>query len=322
MKISTYQQKLNTVQFKGYTSNFSKKLDALLEGNLKSHKNVESEFKKILKCKIKPSNLIGEGFHELVYKIDDKYVLKFSKRNFDTLTNTLTKVVKRKFKNLKSYFGEPVVVFGDIKILPNVSNGGKHVPAGIPFIYSRKHTSWENEEYYIKKYLPLFAELPQQSFDRIAKDLALLNKKKSKSGYYVFDYKNPNNFVLTGKTIKIVDVTTNTSIRNSNCAADLLNVFLENMEIDTISRYNPEAVVNRRKLFKKVVLAAAKNDLPMAASSSDEILIEKVFKDLCNGDGECKSVLKEIKSIVKNNPNIKKRAELLNIYIDNLFENI
>lgn len=59
----------------------------------------------------------------------------------------------------------------------NVSNGGKHVPAGIPFIYSRKHTSWENEEYYIKKYLPLFAELPQQSFDRIAKDLALLNKK-------------------------------------------------------------------------------------------------------------------------------------------------
>ena len=322
MKISQNRQQFNTVQFKGYTSNFSKELDALLGGNLKSHKNVENEFKKILKRKIKPSNLIGEGFHELVYKIDDKYVLKFSKRNFDTLTNTLTKVVKRKFKNLKSYFGEPVAVFGDIKILPNVSNSGRQTPAGIPFIYSRKHTSLENEEYYIKKYLPLFAKLPQQSFDKIAKDLALLNRKKSKSGYYVFDYKNPNNFVLTGKTIKIVDVTASTSIRNSNCAADLLNVFLENMKIDTISKYNPEAVANRRKLFKKVILAAAKNDLPMIASPSDEILIEKVFKDLCNGHGECKSVLKDIKSIVKSNPNIKKRTELLSIYIDNLFEKI
>ena len=76
---SSYQNPLPS--FEGYKSSFSKKLDQIL---IKKHATKEDkEFltNKIfifLKKKINSKQSIGEGFHGIVYKIDDKYVLKKS----------------------------------------------------------------------------------------------------------------------------------------------------------------------------------------------------------------------------------------------------
>ena len=68
------------ITFTGYHSSFTKKLDSVLTSRgeisqLKQDSLVEA-FDKIIQKKLKPKNILGEGHHGAVYRIDDKYVIK------------------------------------------------------------------------------------------------------------------------------------------------------------------------------------------------------------------------------------------------------
>ncbi len=115
---------------------------------------------------MRPNKIVGQGFHGVVYKIDDRYVLKVSHKD-KPYADMLDKIKELKFSDLKTYYGEPVAKFYDVQILKNVSSKGLHIPAGIPQKDIGLKTEKECSEYYEKIYLPLFSSLPQKSFDAV-----------------------------------------------------------------------------------------------------------------------------------------------------------
>jgi branched-chain amino acid transport system ATP-binding protein len=126
--------------------------------------------------------------------------------------------------HLKCYYGDQIAIFGDYVILHNI---GKHTPVGIPLAMSNSNTTLSTEitHYYEEKFLPMFASLPQKAFNNIAKDCNTLNRlEDSNTGLrYIFDYANPNNFVIKNNKILITDeIICQNKVGNST--ADLLRV--------------------------------------------------------------------------------------------------
>ncbi len=224
---------------------------------------------------------LGEGFRGAVYKIDDKYVLKVNRhlREDDYIPNAINNDL---FSGLKSYYGSTLLTFNNyMKVLKNVSSSGKHIPVGITSKESSGMLLSEKNDFWSKKYLPLFASLPQKSYDKIAKDFATLNKINFGNNYFEFDTKNPNNFVLTGKSIRIVDDLDKTLKEAPNCTAGLLRVFLEKMDLDSVAPMDKNNQEMRHTLLKKIVLAGEKFELPHVRNLIDFKTWQYVLDDTC-----------------------------------------
>lgn len=314
-------------QFSGYKSVFSKNLDKALKKTDLSQTDcgeLISYVQTFIDKKTRANRRLGRGFHNSVYKIDDKYVLKMPNKISESDICTIRLNRKSKFSKLKNYFGESVAEFlnssGDnIKILRNVYSKGEVVPAGIPSKISEIMTQDAAVKYYNEKYLPLFASIGQRAFDKLAKDCVQLNKKCKNGVSYAFDYINPNNFVLAGKTIRSVDDIYETKDYVRNCTSDLINVFLMNMNIDFYAQYSPKLINVRSLLAKKIILAGVRHELPLYDGADGRYSMKMLFElflEKCRHGSEFDDMIKSLKTIMKGNNNPKQRVALAKEYLE------
>ncbi len=322
-------QSIHNPTFTGYKSSFSKKLEKTLSTPKMSREKADAllkNFADMYDKKVCQDSKIGAGFYGSVYKIDDCYVLKRGNEYLKPEFSRIKPIKKQKFSHLKHYFGEAVAkiynkVGEDMFILKNVYSKGKSIAVGIPNEFAKKNTHDECIKYYSENYLPKFAKLPQRSFDGIAKDFALLNKMCTKRKSYTFDYINPNNFVLCGKTLRIIDEINETDIRTSNCVTDMLEVFLNKMDLDLEAIYDESLVPLRKELAKKLILAGARHKIPMCQSQTDLNSWGKTFNDLLRMEISLEGmeyIVKIIDNIVEKNNNPKKRVELVKKYLEDV----
>lgn len=309
-------------QFTGYKSVFSRRLQRVVaEGKADDTEKtfLTDWIQKFVASKLKAGRRIGEGFHGEVFKIDDKYVLKIHK-NYKPYADIMDEVPKQKFTSLKTYYGEPVASFLDVKILNNVSSNGKHIQAGIPQKYSRTMTEEQCKKYLEKVYLPIFSEVPQKSFDAIAKDCDTLNKLGTDDVSYTFDYLNPNNFVLVGKTLRITDIISKGSVENPNTLSDLLYVFLQKTGLDTYAEYSKKAEPMRRELFKKIVLAGMKHNLPLGDTTYGRKVWQITANELCKAKEYHLTILDNLAKLQKEIPDTKLRLKKTEEYLDGIYK--
>lgn len=309
-------------QFTGYKSVFSRKLESVVARGKADEPEktfLTDWMKKFVDIKLRAKRRIGEGFHGEVYKIDDKYVLKIHK-HYRPQADIMDDIPKLKFSSLKTYYGEPVASFLDIKILKNVSSNGKHIQAGIPEKYSRTMTDEQCNKYLENVYLPIFSEVPQKSFDAIAKDCDTLNKMGREYVTYAFDYLNPNNFVLVGKTLRITDVICKESTQNPNTVSDLLYVFIQKSGLDTYAEYSKKAEPLRRELLKKIVLAGMRHNLPLGDNPYGRKVWQVVSSDLCKSKEYHLTIIDNLKKLQEEIPDTKLRLKKTEEYLDEIYK--
>jgi len=315
--------------FTGYKSAFSKKLEKALSAPKNTRKSADrllNDFAKMYDKKICLDSKIGEGFYGSVYKIDDCYVLKRGNEYLEPEFGSIELVKKRKFGHLKHYFGEAIAkitntVGEDMSILKNVYSKGISIPVGIPDKFSRTHTKDEGLKYYNDTYLPKFSRLPQRSFDGIAKDFAQLNKMCTKRKSYFFDFLNPNNFVLSGKTLRILDEINEDMVITKNCVTDMFEVFINKMDLDRDALFDKNLIPFRKEMTKKLILAGARHNVPMCQSKTDLPPWGTTFNKLLGfkkSENELWDITKEIDNLVQKTKNPKKRVELVKQYLEEI----
>ena len=324
MKILPHRHYANCVRisnpaFTGRVSVFSKKMDKMLKSSVISYSennNLLNILRKVLTKKIKTGTVLGEGNRGIVLGLDSKYVLKIDKNS--PLKLDVMSVPFNKFSDLsfKSYLGGVVAKFGNVSILKNVSKTGKHLPAGVPTSFVESNCPKECVEYYEKKYLPRFASLPQKSFDDVAYDFKLLNKS-SGEGHY-FDVSNPNNFVLVGRKIKIVDSICK-SFEKEMTTSDMLSPLLFLQDVSNECSYSSTALNNRRKLFKKIILAGIKNDLPLMNEDCSYVF-EVVLEELCKSKVDTNRFNKDVSLLKSKFSNKKELLSHAKQYLNSIFD--
>lgn len=324
MKISIHSNYINYRKntcpaFAGRVSVFSKRMDKLIKSSNPSQAenlNLMNLLKKIINKKTKEQSILGEGCRGIVFSLDSKYVLKLDKSS--PLNLEFMSIPFDKFRNLnfKAYVGGVVAKFGNVRVLKNVSKTGKHLPAGVPAYFSEHNLQKDCVEYYEKKYLPKFASLPQKSFDDVAYDFRLLNEN-SRDGH-CFDTRNPNNFVLVGKKIRIVDSICQ-SFEKEMTITDLVAPFLFFQDVANECTYSVRGLNNRRKLFKKIVLAGLKNDLPID-NGGNSYIFDEVFEYLCKPKVDSSRFRSDILNLKAAYSNKKEFLSVAKQYLNSVFD--
>lgn len=306
-----------SVAFEGYKTVFTKTLDEVILSG-KCSKKSENKLLKLLNDfinkKLNDKKLLGSGFSNSVYKIDDKYALRFPS-DMPPKARYFMGLSEGGFKDINLYYGEPVGEFNDeIMVLRNVSSK-KHLPAGIPMGILEKLDENEIEEYCYKNYLKTYATLPQSSYDRVAKACKQLNNKGNENFRYCFDFINPNNFVLTGKTIKITDEIKDTTRENPNNIMCLLDVFINRYGKYTFAQYKAESAPLRKDIFKRVILACEKyniNDYDTLPPIEDALRLSDI-KETPEDFVDNLATLRE-----KYGQNLKKHLKIVQEYLNTL----
>lgn len=270
---------------------------------------------------IKPERFLGSGFWGEVYAIDNNLAAKISRSAIDAKNFLFgdLKPGKNIFKDLKTYYGESLGQIGQFEILKNV---GAHIPAGVPSKEVKNMNSIEEcEEYYRNKYLPLFAKVPQESYDNLISDIAKLNKMKfSKDEYYIFDSRNPGNIVLVGDKLFLIDGMDTVNHPDYNTVGKLLEVMLYKLTTHrTIIEYG-NSVKEGREILKKIILASEKANLPYDTRMSDENIWKQVLFN-CNINMNTDDFIQNLEIIRGKNPDIKKRLPKVEKFLNGVFEN-
>lgn len=146
--------------------------------------------------------LINSGKDSSVYEIPgiDNYVVKINKANKCRIKYGFTSGLQKSENNYYGHnFGQPIAENTQgVKILLRAPGETHSVKNWMEYYSNRKEIKAQDIEYILKK-LNKLADLPQESFDDIAKRIkfALLKLKKS------VDTFNPNNFLIDNKSKQI-----------------------------------------------------------------------------------------------------------------------
>ena len=313
-----------TPNFTGFVSPFGRTLHKALDRGYPTEvekKNLFEELQEFIAKHLNSDTMLGVGAHGAVHKVDDDFCIKVDLQEAPKLTN-IENFSKDKFANLKTYYGQSVAKFGDVEVMKNVSSDKEHVPVGVPLKFAYENADINIDAYYEQVCLPRLVDLPQRSFDAVAGDCQRLNKMSSATSNYTFDYVNPNNFIIVGDDIRIIDDINKSNIAYKNNVSNLLSVFLEKSYLDHPTEYSMYSETARRSLFKKIVLAGMKEDLPMRNRISTEDLDtwKNVVNELCGIDDSYSTVLQNLERIQHNIPDKTLRVRAAKEYIESLFE--
>lgn len=307
----------NTPTFTSYKSVLSRKLEDVVRGSAVSESDIvelTSRVENFIKTKATPDRMLGKGTLGKVFKIDSNYVLKLPV--WDVGLGEF-KAIPSKFSELKTYYGDEIASFGHIKILRSVSSNGKHTPIGVPYSYLRGHSSKECSMLYERECFPRIAALPQKAFDSIASDCAKLNEMQG----YMFDFKNPNNFVIVGNEIRVVDTICSTLCYQNNSMSNLMRIFLWAEGVEQEAVFNQNLLAPRREVLKKIVLAGMKYDLPIV-SGGNEYVLEEVLESLCRANVKAGKFVQDLSLIKLNCLEPDKRLKLTQTYLDKIFDKV
>ena len=255
---------------------------------------------------------MGSGYFSKVYKLDDKYVFKIGHHE-DISLNNFKLVDNSVFKNLKTWDGAILAETGHIKFLKNANPAGKAIPVGVP---SEITDINEIKKIYKEKYLLKCVNLPQKAFDDIALDFKTLNSipnPDSNGRPFLFDTINPNNFLLSDDSIRIVDDFMLDG--KTNNLSSMLNVMLCKYNLDKYVEFDKELVEPRIKILLKCILAAEKAQLPI--STVDEDIVEHAFKN-AGLDIRWPVFEQTINQLRQSVPDIEQRIKLLEEYFNQL----
>lgn len=317
--INNPPKKNNKPIFKGIVEDFGSKAQVILSKN-----KIENEDKLILKDMFiksydeltKPERFIGSGFWGKVYIIDNNFVAKIGKniKNIKSFIDEQFKIEKSTFRDLKTYFGEPVGNIGEVQILKNV---GEHIPAGVPSKQVDTLNSLaECEKYYQEKYLPLFAKVPQESYDNLISDIAKLNNMKySQNEYYIFDSNNPGNIVLSGNKLFLIDNMNTIDHDNYNSVGKVLEAMLYKLVFHQKVNSYGNNIQDAKEILKKIIIASEKANLPYDTRYSDEKIWQTVLKN-CGIDMDANDFIQNLEIIRAKNPKIEKRIPKIEKYIN------
>lgn len=315
------QPNSNSVNFTGCRTLLGKRLDKVIsEGMISPDDNLflVKELKKLLEKRMKTSQNLGEGMQNRIYKIDDKYVMRVP-INRAVITDDKVILCKRKYADLKTYYGEPLAIFGNIKILKNACPKGNAIPAGIPKELPKNFDKNNLSSYYSNFYLPIFANVPQRSYDMLARDIKTLGDiVENKYIRYTFDYFNPNNVVLSGKTLKMTDEVDMTIWENKNTISDMLNVFLKQMTVGVPASPSEKLLPLRHQIAKKVIKAGMKYNVPITGESLPNSVFNYVFQFLCRAKEPSTKIFNKLEEIKNMNLSAKERCLLTDKYLDSI----
>lgn len=308
--------------FKGHSRELEKVLDKIAaHPELKTAESghVIEKIKEALKDIIRPSRFIGVGTHNIVLKVTNKYAARIPLGSNITKDNIGENLVwgQDVFKNLRNYFGEAVVQLGKLQILRNV---GPQQPAGIPQHMIKMFGSARLKKYYLEKYLPRFARLPQHSYNELACDLAQLNDMKFGARRYgIFDSINPNNIVTSkGKLMLVDEINTMYDKSYGNTTAKLLEVFINRAGAEMEAPDSGDKVKYVRKIFKKTILSGIYAGLVHADCKEDyrnwEIALKK-----CKINDEPYKVIQMIENIESMPVTKSEKMNKASKYLQSLF---
>lgn len=315
------QYNSNSVNFCGYRTKLGRKLDEVLKlGEISPSDNefLLCELKKLLEKRINQTKNLGEGMSNRVYKIDDKYVIKIPLNKSIMLDNSIV-IKPQKYGDLKAYYGEPVFEAGNIQILRNASSKGQAIPAGVPKSLPDGYEKSDIQGYYSDFYLPTFANLPQRSYDALASDMKTLSERCENSIHFTFDYYNPNNVVLSGKSLRMTDEVEMTVFEKTNTISDMLNVFLKQINVGIPAAPSTKLLPLRQEIAQKILKAGMKNDLEITSEGRPNNVFSYVIKFLCGSKEEPARVFERLEEI-KHSAKTQKEAEtMLDEYLEMIF---
>lgn len=299
-------QSNNNVNFYGYKTKFSKDLEHFMSKKRPSESDsfeLKNEMSEIIQSRVNDKYFMGEGKSNKAYRIDDYYIMRFNKYSNPYISKPVKEPASED-KGLKTYFGNILVRFGNVKIIKNATAGKKDtVAAGIPFgILKSENMELKNE--LIKRSVSEFVKLPQSAYDKVASDFNTLNKN-SKGYHRKFDCYNPNNFIKVGKQIRIVD-----DIEDglgAHDAADMLNIFIREYDTKVIDK---ETINQRKQIFSKCIIASVKNDLEIVPFKIEKYVAKLGLKT------DAKTFVANVEDINKQPDKTKYKS--LKEYLNNL----
>ena len=299
-------QSNNNVNFYGYKTKFSKDLEHFMSKKRPSESDsfeLKNEMSEIIQSRVNDKYFMGEGKSNKVYRIDDYYIMRFNKYSNPYISKPVKEPASED-KGLKTYFGNILVRFGNVKIIKNATAGKNDtIVAGIPVsILKSKNMALKNE--LIKRSVSEFVKLPQSAYDKVASDFNTLNKNSQ--GYHrKFDCYNPNNFIKVGKQIRIVD-----DIEDglgAHDAADMLNIFIREYDTKVTDK---ETINQRKQMFSKCIIASVKNDLEIVPFKIEKYVAKLGLKT------DAKTFVANVEDINKQPDKTKYKS--LKEYLNNL----
>lgn len=339
MNITFYNNRFNnynnTASYKNFNPEFRGKSrevekivkDCMANPELKE-KNSALLIEKILKALpdiMQATRAIGEGTRNRVQRATNEIALripldfKLTKDNLEKLKNEKVEWGKNIFASLDRYYGEKIASIGEnIQILRNV--GVRHQPAGVPLHLAKTLSSGRLKKFYLEKYLPKFARLPQHSYNELANNLAKLNEMKfGPHSYGVFDSLNPNNIVASkGKLMLVDEIETLYDKPYGNTTAKLLEVFINRATAEIESPDVGDKLKLLRTIFKKTILASMNAGLIHADNKIDYKNWEVALKK-CKISEQAFEVIQKIEAIEAMPLSKEEKRNIANKYLQNLF---
>lgn len=318
---NSYNNNYYQPYFQGHSRNLQSAIDSVI-----IHKEINDAEKRFLIDKIKkalptmlvPQKFLGLGTHKYVFSITRKYAARVSdyKIKAEDLGDNL-QIGQGVFKNITNYFGEAIVELGDLQILKNI---GKHTTAGIPEHKVPFMTLQEQKKYYLTKYLPKFADIPQFAYDDLAKNISKINNiQLGERQYCVFDSLNPNNIVEKGSRFFIVDEMEKLYDKPyGNTTAKLFEVLINRMHKSQDSPISQEHTKLYRKIFKKIILAVEKNDIIHAETKHDYQNWEKAL-ERCQIKNPAYTIIDTLEQIHAENIDVNERNLKIKNYLNKIF---
>lgn len=310
-------------------------IDTLISGsdfNIANKMRFHSILDEALPSIMKPENFINKGRESKVYRISDRYVAKIRRGHYEKNSISIfdqTQLPNKHFKDLDFYYGEPVAKVGNVEILKNATPTKNNIHCGAKFHYDGSSSPEELKEYE-EIFLPACSEVPQESFDNLAANLKRLNKKtttgiivKEKSYYYpegklclprikkqtyVPDIVNPNNLLISDGRFKLVDKLEKVPFKEPNSIYTMLEPLLIRITPETTASRKAKLTKTRKNIFKKILIASEKNELPLDSP------IKYEFSDWVLNDvlGVSDDVLSKLKAMRSDRVPLKSRIEKIN----------
>lgn len=221
------------------------------------------------------------GKRGFVSRLDDDFVVKvphwFRNATPKCIKENCSKGILRpnKFASVEDYYGHHIMTFDNIAIMKNATAPGTYTRVGRPFEIPYASGGFR---YYTGHYLPTCANLPQESFDRLAKNFKELNQIHSGRYYYEPDTENPNNFLIFNGQFRIVDDLDPIPIEEPNNLSTMVKPLLIKIATEEEAEFMPELVPMRKEILRKSIIAATRNDLPQPQSYSEEAFIDRAIE--------------------------------------------